>query len=146
AFDWGAVQDYYDEGHTYGECRSKFAFSPASWSKAVKRGLVSTRPKRFTLERILAESSSRASIKRRLLEEGLLQNRCDECGITNWRGQWISIQLHHRNGIRDDHRPCNLLMLCPNCHSQTPTFAARNRKQKAGASRKSRRRYTQTET
>jgi len=127
-FNWPAIQGYYNTGHTYGECRKKFGFSPGSWSKAVHRGLISTRRQRFTLQRILATSTSRASVKRRLLEAGLLHNQCDECGITTWRGRSLSIQLHHRNGARDDHRLANLVMLCPNCHSQTTTFAARNKK------------------
>lgn len=128
--DWVAVRQYYDTGHTYSECRAKFGFSSASWSKAVRLGLVSTRSHRFTLERILAESNSRVSIKRRLLEAGVLKNRCDECGINEWRGRFLSIQLHHRSGVKDDHRPENLQMLCPNCHSQTSTFGTKNRKQK----------------
>jgi len=131
-FDWGAVQEFYNRGHTYTECRTQFWFSPGAWSKAVVCGVLVTRSKRFTLERLLAESKSRWSIKRRLLEAGLLHNRCDECGISTWRGLPLSIQLHHRNGLRNDHRIENLTMLCPNCHSQTPTFAARN-KEKRGA-------------
>jgi hypothetical protein len=126
-FDWAAVQEYYNLGHTYLECRARFGFSPGAWSKAVVSGMVVTRAKRFTLERLLAQSKSRWSIKRRLLEAGVLHNRCDECGISTWRGRPLSIQLHHCNGLRNDHRIENLRMLCPNCHSQTPSFAARNK-------------------
>ncbi len=130
AVDWTAVQHYYDEGHTYRECRAEFRFAAGSWTKAVSRGSLVTRPRRMPLERILAESRSRFSVKKRLLEAGVLENSCDECGIRDWRGLPLSIQLHHRNGVRDDHRLENLLMLCPNCHSQTSTFGIRNRKQK----------------
>jgi hypothetical protein len=38
--------------------------------------------------------------------------------------------LDHINGINDDYRPGNLRLLCPNCHSQTPTFAGRNRQKR----------------
>jgi 5-methylcytosine-specific restriction endonuclease McrA len=34
--------------------------------------------------------------------------------------------LHHINGDRLDNRLENLELLCPNCHSQTETFAGRN--------------------
>jgi hypothetical protein len=125
-YDWAAIQAYYDEGHSYRECLEHFKFSPTTWTKAVQRGELTARARQLPLSRILAESRSRTSIKRRLLEAGLLKNACDECGLTEWRGRALSIQIDHRNGIRDDHRLENLRMLCPNCHSQTETFGARN--------------------
>jgi len=127
--DWDAIQRYYNEGHSYTECRAEFRFSAGAWTKAVNRGDVKTRPLKWPLERILAESKSRVSIKRRLLEAGVLKNECDQCGLSSWRGHHLSIQLDHLNGIRDDHRLENLRMLCPNCHSQTSTFGTRNWKQ-----------------
>ena len=133
--DWCAVQHYYDSGHTYRECRAKFQFAAESWRKAIKRGAISARANRWPLEKILRESRSRTSIKRRLLESGILKNVCDECGLSEWRGRTLCIQLDHCNGIRDDHRLENLRMLCPNCHSQTPTFGMRNRKQKGDSRR-----------
>lgn len=127
-YDWAAIQAYYDEGHSYRECRRRFRFSAGSWTKAVRRGELLVRARKPPLQRILATSRSRTTIKRRLLEAGILQNVCDACGLSEWRGLPLAIQIDHRNGIRDDHRVENLRMLCPNCHSQTETFAARNRK------------------
>ena len=49
-------------------------------------------------------------------------------GSRSWLGKPLSIQIDHRNGIRSDHRLENLRMLCPNCHSQTETYGAKNRK------------------
>ena len=126
--DWAAVQRFYDEGHSYRECKERFAFAPASWTKAIRRGDLVPRPRQPALEVILQKSRSRCTIKRRLLMAGKLVNRCDFCGLTEWLGRPISIQVDHINGVRDDHRVENLRMLCPNCHSQTPTYGARNRK------------------
>jgi hypothetical protein len=133
SIDWGAVQRFYDLGNSYRECRIEFGFAAESWRKAIRRGVLRARSNRWPLERILQESKSRASIKRRLLEAGVLKNVCDECGLSDWRGRALSIQLDHRNGNRADHRLENLRMLCPNCHSQTSTFGARNRKKKPRA-------------
>lgn len=71
---------------------------------------------------------SRHSLKARLLKEGLKQNVCEECGLDNeWHGKKIVMHLDHKNGIHNDHKLKNLRMLCPNCHSQTPTYAGRTR-------------------
>jgi hypothetical protein len=127
-FNWAEVQAHYDRGATVRMCMSHFGFSAASWTKAVRRGVLRPRSVAFTTEEALERAKCRHTIKRHLLRAGILENRCSWCGLTSWRGQPISIQIDHINGIRDDHRVENLRMLCPNCHSQTETFAARNRK------------------
>lgn len=78
---------------------------------------------------ILVENSTYAnisSLKRRLVREGVLEYKCAVCGINEWLGQEISLQLDHINGINNDHRVENLRFLCPNCHSQTNTYGGRN--------------------
>ena len=53
-------------------------------------------------------------------------NKCEECGITEYNGKPIVFQIDHINGDRLDNRHENLKVICPNCHSQTPTFGNRN--------------------
>ena len=86
---------------------------------------------KYSLEEILIENSSYAniaSLKKRLIKEGALEYKCAICGLTEWLNKPISLQLDHINGINNDHRIENLLFLCPNCHSQTDTFAGKNKK------------------
>lgn len=42
----------------------------------------------------------------------------------------MSLQLDHINGINTDNRLENLRLLCPNCHSLTPTFCGKNKKKR----------------
>ena len=68
------------------------------------------------------------SFKARLIQEGMLENRCTECGQdSTWNGKHLVMQLDHIDGDRLNNLLDNLRLLCPNCHSQTPTFAGRNR-------------------
>lgn len=84
---------------------------------------------KFSLEEILIQNSTYAnisSLKRRLINEGVLEYKCARCGITHWLNQPISLQLHHKNGINNDHRKENLEFLCPNCHSLTDNYCGKN--------------------
>lgn len=125
-YDWTEVQAYFNEGHTYRECMSRFGYCADSWTKAARRGEIQARARALPLKLMMSRHSARASIKRRLLELGLLTEKCSRCGLMEWRGKSITIQLDHINGVKDDWRIENLRMLCPNCHSQTPTFSGRN--------------------
>ena len=65
-------------------------------------------------------------LKNRLLNAGIKRNKCEVCGLSEWNDSDIQMELHHLNGIRTDHSLENLQMICPNCHSQTKTFRAKN--------------------
>lgn len=65
-------------------------------------------------------------IKRKLFSKGLKEKKCELCGITEWNGKPLSFELHHINGDKYDNRFENLIILCPNCHSQTDNFRGRN--------------------
>jgi hypothetical protein len=126
--DWAVVQRFYDEGHTYRQCKEQFVFAAASWAKAVRRGDLTSRRNRWPLDKVLRDAKCRNTVKRHLIEAGILKNVCEGCGLRDWQGRPISMELDHRNGVPHDNRLENLRMLCPNCHSLTETYAGKNRK------------------
>lgn len=92
--------------------------------------------KRFSLEDALTfvfiEDSpfDRRTSIRYIERYNLLEYKC-ECGCEGtWNGKELKLQLDHVNGISNDNTLKNLRWICPNCHSQTSTFAGKNKRQK----------------
>ena len=86
---------------------------------------------KIDLNLILVENSTynRTSFKKRLIQEKILEYKCEKClNIGKWIGENITLQLDHKNGIFNDNRIENLRFLCPNCHSQTETYAGKKNK------------------
>jgi DNA-binding CsgD family transcriptional regulator len=131
-YDWRLIQHYYDAGHSMEECRATFGFCKAAWSDAVRRRDIVSRANAMPIEELLAAPRGRANLKRRLIKAGLVAARCRECGIEEWRGLPLALELHHINGERHDNRLENLALLCPNCHSQTDTWGGRNLRRASG--------------
>jgi hypothetical protein len=53
--------------------------------------------------------------------------KCECCGLSKWQGKEIVLQVDHINGDPYNDKPNNLRLICPNCHSQTDSFAGANR-------------------
>lgn len=86
---------------------------------------------KFRLEDILNGNHpgySSHKLRLRLFEEGIKQDVCEECGISDWNGRPLTKHLEHIDGDHNNNRIENLRILCPNCHQQTDTFGSKKLK------------------
>ena len=102
-------------------------YDPNQGRKGMKRDTKEHEKLRIPTEDIISGkhgipyTSSR--LRKRLVNEGYKENKCEECGITEWMGQKITLELHHIDGNRINNKLENLAILCPNCHSLTPNHS-----------------------
>lgn len=52
---------------------------------------------------------------------------CLVCGLEEWRGHPIPLELEHKDGNSFNSSHENVCLLCANCHAMTPTYKGRNR-------------------
>lgn len=85
-------------------------------------------PKEILIARPGEKERTKGKLLRRALLEIGVAEQCAECEIgSEWRGKRLVLHIDHVNGDFLDDRLDNLRFLCPNCHSQTPTFAGKLR-------------------
>lgn len=106
----------------------------------IPRGIGSNKGKKFpevcmTLEEckktVFVHNSTytRKTARRYLLRYELIDYGCELCANPGaWQDKKLSLQLDHKDGVRNNHHLENLRWLCPNCHSQTDTFAGKSNK------------------
>jgi hypothetical protein len=52
---------------------------------------------------------------------------CSVCGINDYNGLPIVLECDHIDGNHTNNNIKNLRLICPNCHSQTLTYKAKNK-------------------
>ena len=65
-------------------------------------------------------------LKNRLIKAGIKTLVCEVCGVSEWQGKQLSMELNHKDGDRHNHKLDNLQIVCPNCHSILPHYRGRN--------------------
>jgi Zn finger protein HypA/HybF involved in hydrogenase expression len=101
-------------------------FTGMLWSKGKQL------PPKKELKEYLCEGIKITShrLKQRLIKENIFEHKCYICNLSEWMGKPIPIELDHINGNHDDNSLENLRIICPNCHAQTDTYRAKNRRDK----------------
>jgi len=61
---------------------------------------------------------------------GDVDSCCELCNTSEWLGSPITLEVHHIDGNNKNNELSNLQILCPNCHSQTDNYRAKNIKKK----------------
>jgi Zn finger protein HypA/HybF involved in hydrogenase expression len=92
--------------------------------RRARKGKHLTRPEEVFVER---SQHSTGMAKKMFLSLGHCIYQCSSCGLSEWLGEHLVLELDHINGVNSDHRLENLRLLCPNCHSQTANFRGRNK-------------------
>ena len=124
--------DPYGSGSRYRSLKERLKIDSIDYSH-IRLGSFSNSGRNFdskaiSLKEIMVENStySRNHLKRRLLENNILENCCAICGQEpTWKNIKLVMVLDHINGVRNANRLENLRLLCPNCNSQQKTFAGK---------------------
>ena len=100
-------------------------FTGMGWNAALAFRPVPPKP----LNELLVRNGTSQSfvLKKRLFIAGIKEPKCELCGWSEMSADGrIPVELDHINGDRSNNTRENLRALCPNCHSQTPTFGSRS--------------------
>ena len=92
------------------------------------KGITKQRQDYMPLEQYLSESQDIQTnkVRLKLLREGYKKYQCEKCGLTEWLGEPIPLEVHHIDGNRHNNTIENYQLLCPNCHATTDSYRGKN--------------------
>lgn len=77
-------------------------------------------------EYIKTKNAQTNKIRKKLLREGLKEHICECCKNTLWNNVEIPLEVHHKDGNKENNNIENLQLLCPNCHALTDNYKGKN--------------------
>lgn len=77
--------------------------------------------------KVTSVSDFKSDRRRRYFLLRTREHKCAVCGLLEWMGSEIPLQMDHIDGDSTNNSDSNLRLLCPNCHAQTPTYMGKNR-------------------
>lgn len=85
--------------------------------KGIKRDSKRKPAKEFVLT-----NASNSAKRKRLIEDGIKEAKCERCQLSEWMGQPIPLELHHIDFNHYNNDLSNLQILCSNCHMQIHNY------------------------
>ena len=84
-------------------------------------------PKYKTAEEYVKGTCVKSHIlKQKLIRDGLREAKCEICGLKEWLGNPIPLELDHIDGNHYNNELNNIRIICPNCHALQPTNSGKN--------------------
>ena len=138
SYDWSLVQNDIDLGMSMGQILEKYGFSKSSWSKSITKGKIvrKTKYSELSFDDLIKTFNNQKinPYRKKLLRKHIVKETgnyaCTECGLGEWRGKRLSLELDHIDGNPKNNERSNLRVLCPNCHCTTTTWRGRNCRKK----------------
>lgn len=86
-----------------------------------RKGFIRTEQRKF-INDYLQSNTSNSNKRKRLIEEGIKENKCEICGLSLWMNKPIPLELHHKDFNHYNNSIENLQVLCANCHMQAHNY------------------------
>lgn len=108
------IQQWIDEGQSKAYMARQLGCNPKTINSVLERlglqyegnqsgkGISKPNGCKLTLLEYLEQSSDIQSnkVRKKLLDEGYKEHRCERCGLTEWLNEPIPLELHHIDGNR----------------------------------------------
>ena len=130
--DWDDIEKKLLVGISKKDVAKEHNITQYTLNKAIKEKIIQYTPKNkpYNIEEYLVNDGPyipSSKLKKKLYKEKLKFPKCEMCGQgTCWNDKELTLQLDHIDGNSYNNRLENLRILCPNCHSQTKTYAGKN--------------------